>query len=406
MAYQYPPPSSGLDPSPGMLHSYQGYPPIPSPVGPSLSPTTSKHRANPLTAKSAKIKRSMSTPNVRGQAAADALSAEKRRNKLGYHRTSVACGHCRRRKIRCIPHQDSTQNRCSNCIRLKKECIYYPVDQQPSIETARRSSKAQSGTGQAPSETSSPSSSVHQPELHSNLSYTNLTMPPIHDHGADGKRHRTASFSPEVKGISQSRPFDYGQASTGWIPSDAASTATKGQTDMPQNYWRPQPQESPVTPGFAPYPSNLQIPPPQAWAGNHPEQSPREDLGWSSVPQRSTSYSNLEGLNSQQPYVPYSQAPTHNVGDNYTTKPRMMQTNMYPPPLSSSSGSFSAAEAVPQHSAGPVPSSHYQGWQQQNQYAYQQPGPTQFGEVTAAGPHYGYGEPAPSMYPAPPSHGR
>jgi len=53
-----------------------------------------KNRA--MTAKPAKIKRSTSTPNVRGQASADAaalaLSAEKRRNKLGYHRTSVACG--------------------------------------------------------------------------------------------------------------------------------------------------------------------------------------------------------------------------------------------------------------------------------------------------------------------------
>lgn len=42
------------------------------------------------------VKRSASTPNVRGLATADmaALSyaADKRRNKLGYHRTSVACG--------------------------------------------------------------------------------------------------------------------------------------------------------------------------------------------------------------------------------------------------------------------------------------------------------------------------
>ena len=41
------------------------------------------------------VKRSASTPNVRGQAAADAAGlsfADKRRNKLGYHRTSVACG--------------------------------------------------------------------------------------------------------------------------------------------------------------------------------------------------------------------------------------------------------------------------------------------------------------------------
>ena len=40
------------------------------------------------------IKRSQSTPNVRGLANSDAgmSLAEKKRNKLGYHRTSVACG--------------------------------------------------------------------------------------------------------------------------------------------------------------------------------------------------------------------------------------------------------------------------------------------------------------------------
>lgn len=41
------------------------------------------------------IKRSASTPNVRGLASADTAGtslADKRRNKLGYHRTSVACG--------------------------------------------------------------------------------------------------------------------------------------------------------------------------------------------------------------------------------------------------------------------------------------------------------------------------
>lgn len=54
---------------------------------------------------------------------------EKKRNKLGYHRTSVACGHCRRRKIRCMMPDDDPTGRCSNCIRLKKECNFYPVDQ-------------------------------------------------------------------------------------------------------------------------------------------------------------------------------------------------------------------------------------------------------------------------------------
>lgn len=43
---------------------------------------------------STSLKRSASTPNVRGHHSSDAgmTLAEKRRNKLGYHRTSVACG--------------------------------------------------------------------------------------------------------------------------------------------------------------------------------------------------------------------------------------------------------------------------------------------------------------------------
>jgi len=45
---------------------------------------------------SASLKRSASTPNVRGMSNGDAgmTLEEKRRNKLGYHRTSVACGKC------------------------------------------------------------------------------------------------------------------------------------------------------------------------------------------------------------------------------------------------------------------------------------------------------------------------
>ncbi|KAM0258364.1 hypothetical protein ACHAQJ_003839 [Trichoderma viride] len=83
------------------------------------------------------LKRSFSTPSVGGvtptsflesQSLAPQMS-EKKRNKLGYHRTSIACGHCRRRKIRCIISSED-QNRCVNCIRLKKECSFHPVDQQ------------------------------------------------------------------------------------------------------------------------------------------------------------------------------------------------------------------------------------------------------------------------------------
>jgi hypothetical protein len=57
-------------------------------------PTGVKPRGASAAGKS--IKRSMHTPDMRGQATADAaalaLSAQKRRNKLGYHKSSVACG--------------------------------------------------------------------------------------------------------------------------------------------------------------------------------------------------------------------------------------------------------------------------------------------------------------------------
>ncbi|KAJ5887412.1 hypothetical protein N7495_007453 [Penicillium taxi] len=68
------------------------------------------------------------------------LDSDKKRNKLGYHRTSVACVHCRRRKIRCLVAADDTQGRCENCIRLRKECQFFPVDQQPPIEKKARPS--------------------------------------------------------------------------------------------------------------------------------------------------------------------------------------------------------------------------------------------------------------------------
>nr|KMM71207.1 hypothetical protein CPAG_07514 [Coccidioides posadasii RMSCC 3488] len=77
-------------------------------------------------------------------------TADKKRNKLGYHRTSVACVHCRRRKIRCLLAPDDAQGRCENCIRLKKECHFYPVDQQPPVEKrSRAGSKAEPPTPDA-----------------------------------------------------------------------------------------------------------------------------------------------------------------------------------------------------------------------------------------------------------------
>lgn len=441
MAYQYPLPSSGTDSVADMIPSYHHLPGEHSqPNSPALNKPSSPSMKNRGAAtKSAKIKRSMSTPNVRGQATADAaalaLSAEKRRNKLGYHRTSVACGHCRRRKIRCIPAPADPQNRCSNCIRLKKECNFYPVDQQPHQEPSRRSSKTQSGNGRA-SESSSPSTSSGQlPEMQNNLPYPHLNMPSIQDLGGPQmKRQRTESFSPETKVVTSSRNFEYGHGTTNWMASDA-SPGVKPQTEISQSYWRPNPQESPLTPAFSPFTPSLQIPPPQNWPNAHPDASPRDDLSWS-VPQRSISYSNLEGLQGHPQYGAPFQHPhnqpnhNHSASDHYTTKPRTLQSGMYPPPISTSTGPHSATETPSAttsepgqhaHSAGALPS-HYPQWQQP--YSYQKPvvsgsepygawhnshgAPHNLPEEGHAPPTYAYGDPAGGgYYPLPaPQHGR
>ncbi|KAF4537403.1 Zn2 cys6 DNA-binding protein [Lasiodiplodia theobromae] len=105
------------------------------------------------------IKRSSSTPHMRalalGESSPISPNSDKRRNKLGYHRTSVACGHCRRRKIRCLLAPDDAQGRCSNCIRLKKECNFYPVEQQNPGESRSQAAKRGSVSQVASSSSSS-----------------------------------------------------------------------------------------------------------------------------------------------------------------------------------------------------------------------------------------------------------
>lgn len=115
MSYQYPPPQSGDDldlPHPGYLSSY------PTPATSSLEvrnqPAPAAHSAQPVLAAQArvmsllqrreslsrtlKMKNLQSTPNVRSQGMSEqdhrlGSMGDKKpgRNKLGYHRTSVAC---------------------------------------------------------------------------------------------------------------------------------------------------------------------------------------------------------------------------------------------------------------------------------------------------------------------------
>jgi len=139
------------------------------------------------------VKRSISTPNVQQAAQAIAelpYSTDKRRNKLGYHRTSVACGHCRRRKIRCLIAKDDHRGRCSNCIRLKKDCNFFPVE--ASDRRPRSLSKPDINSQDAMSTDSSPSPGLgHLPH-------------------ADGPRGYPASVPVTPTTYDFSGPFDDG----------------------------------------------------------------------------------------------------------------------------------------------------------------------------------------------------
>ncbi|KAI6708035.1 hypothetical protein JHW43_009435 [Diplocarpon mali] len=452
VSYQYPPPSSGLDSASNIIPGYQ---PREHPQSPGrIRPDSPAHhnRGGAVDSFSAQTKRSMSTPDVHGQATADvaalALSAEKRRNKLGYHRTSVACGkyltgHCRRRKIRCIAAPGDPHNRCSNCIRLKKECHFYAVDQQPLPDPPRRGSKAQSATDRASEESPPSTSSGQMPsEMPQTHPYPHLTMPPIQDLGdPQMRRQRTESFSPEIKSkeifppppihnfpahpaaIASSRAYEYPppppHGAADWVAAETSPSTGKLKTDASQPYWAANPHESPITAAaFSPFIPNL---PPQNWPPAHNGATSREQ-NWT-IPQRSVSYSNLEGLQNQQqyqnsPYPHYSHPPQ--VNDHYTTKSRVLQSSaMHPPPIQTSSTvaplePVSATSTEPHqhaHSANPLPPVPFPNWQQP--YAYHKPvGADQYpwsgppapptlhpeGEDLPPPASYGYGDPANGIY--------
>ncbi|KAK0729200.1 hypothetical protein B0T21DRAFT_413291 [Apiosordaria backusii] len=411
MSYSYPPPpQNGAEmdtPPSGYYPNYSVSPHTSSGMdvrsGPDSS-VPSRERSDSM-----KIKRSLSTPVV-GPSPSQApapqppasqqstaqgqdplgLAGEKRRNKLGYHRTSVACGHCRRRKIRCIPSANDVQGRCMNCIRLKKDCSFFPVDQQPPPDTRQKSASRSSVGPKITSASSSPAMQSGMPsDMHRQPPYPpQLTMPsmppPMKPTGSetytpDSKskkkpqnpaRGQLAEIFKVPSSASSSRAYDYGQPGmTNWM-ADASPSSSK-PSDL-NTSWRSYPAESPITPAFSPYTPHA--PPPSAtWstpAGS--ESSARDDLAWSSYPApppRSLSFG-AESVSSQSQYPSISQVSDHSRRE-YNRKASSMSADMYPAPLATAVPA--GPGTTPEHglalSAGAAPPSSYGSWQQQS-YPY------------------------------------
>ncbi|MCJ1387421.1 hypothetical protein MMC18_000264 [Xylographa bjoerkii] len=316
---------------------------IPAPLN------TSRRRRSSKGTAGATIKRSASSPNVRSLAAGDiAMSlAEKRRNKLGYHRTSVACVHCRRRKIRCLLAPDDPQNRCSNCIRLKKECNFFPVDQQPPIERRPRAGSRTEGRSDENSVSSSSSPGLIVGRgMESVDHFSQYPMLPITSHVYTGSLAPMSAgiiSPPSSIGPGSSRAYEFPphHDRTNWenqlhehIPLSAGHSYAE---DHMSGHWR----ESPITPVYSPYtpgPPNSLAPQVRDGSGTFaPFGAPRHEPGWA-APTRSMSYGHVEDLSNH--HLNHYQPP-------YQMDLRRRASEMHPPSLQTSNSSNASTSDLP-----------------------------------------------------------
>ncbi|RSL49245.1 hypothetical protein CEP54_012527 [Fusarium duplospermum] len=379
MSYQYPP-LPPLSNEMDMAHS--GY--VPSYTVPSQQQLSSLGMANvhdaPLPSQdhSMGIKGPFSTPSATplhppetdAQQQQMGTSGEKKRNKLGYHRTSVACGHCRRRKIRCIPSPSDLQGRCINCIRLKKECSFYPVDQPPPDDSrakqASRSSAGPKGSSASLSPAASTSNPAERPKPSkkpfspSSAQVTPVTAPTVTE------APRNEGFPPDMRvslPSSTNLPaFEMGNQSVPtWVSADSSQSPTS-KTAEPNPTWRSYPAESPMSTQFSPFSVS---PASAGWASGSSEPPSREDMAWAQYapPVRSMSYGG-EPMPGQHTPQYHLMAPSRQYERRSSTL-----SDVYTPAMDGMVPGFEAGTSTSMDttvplSAGAVPPTGFETWEQ------------------------------------------
>ena len=312
-------------------------------------------------------------------------------------------GNCRRRKIRCIPSPFDNQGRCTNCIRLKKECSFYPVDQQPPTDPRGESSSRASTAPKGTSASSSPATSNGVPaEPSANQPFRTLTMQQVPSMALPTMKAVTAeTVPPEANSrletlivtipklttdcqvpsnVPGNRPYGFaGQSAPNWIPTDAGHSPNSKPGDM-NAIWRPYPPESPASSQFSSYSHG----PPSSttWTSAGSESESRDDLAWGNYPPpvRSMSYGGepLTGHHpAHYPPIPHGRQfdrRSSTLSDAYTPSLAVAVPNM-------DVGHTSSIEQLVPLSAGEIPPPNFEGWhhqhqphQQQSQLPYSKPG--------------------------------
>ncbi|RYP26454.1 hypothetical protein DL767_008016 [Monosporascus sp. MG133] len=284
-----------------------------------------------------KLRRSISTPNVRPQGTNDAdpgslgLSGEKKRNKLGYHR-------------------------------LRKDCTYRPVD-HPAPGTPTQAG----GLSALHMEESAASPSVISGRpLQTQGTQHHEQMATGQDLGQDLGQASTKPGGDNAysanQGMSSSVP-GYGHGMANWAGSQTVTVTSPSSgkvhagmsSDSP---WRHYSHEPPVTPGYPPFATHQ----PQTSSGWPPapvgtptgnEPTPRSEDGWSSFPQpmRSLSY----GGETTGQYLP----------DRLPYDRRASTTSdLYPPQITTDTATMAGTAMDPRAplSAGAVTPATYAAW--------------------------------------------
>ncbi|KAF4775484.1 hypothetical protein HER10_EVM0011036 [Colletotrichum scovillei] len=301
-------------------------------------------------------------------------AGDKKRNKLGYHRTSVACGHCRRRKIRCIMSEVQGDGRCRNCIRLKKDCSFFPVDQAPSQMTEAKP-KAQprpAGGSNTASASSSPvvlpgqapeGSQHYQHHQGGVLPSPQNVLPTTIQTSAAGNLGQDPTV-PVSSTTTSSQPYDFANPQiTNWASPDISSNYATKSGDLRETK-KPYAEQSPITPSpsFSPYTS--QAPPSASWS--NADINAQNNMGYSSFT-----------IGNPMAYPRGTQIPTQypTMSQQGRQFPRrsstVMTTDMYTNPIATSFPTMDPHTVS--MSAGANPPSGYGTWPQQQQQQQQPP---------------------------------
>ncbi|KDN62247.1 hypothetical protein CSUB01_02476 [Colletotrichum sublineola] len=345
MSYQYPQPlpysGTGMGVShPGYAPNYDAPAPMPLPMDPRNQEQSLKERKESFSQASSKLRRSMSTPNVRprqtstSDANQSGLASDKKRNKLGYHRTSVACDQ--------------------------------PPLPQATATRPKASSRASSGPNTASASSSPAIPAMQSLDVSQHQQYRPGVMQPATGMPPPPKQPSVienlgteATMSSGVVAGSSSRAFGFTNQSVAWMSPELSPSSTT-QPKEHNETWRSFTGQSPITPSFSPYTS--QAPPSTGWSNADPNAP--GDMGYSSFAPGS-----IMTYPRNTPFPPqYSMAPQQNR--QFERKSSTMSEEVYPTQIATQFPDFGPNNAS--LSAGAVAPSDYGSWVQPP-YTYARP---------------------------------